>query len=90
MSKVVIAGNGVVTKSILKQLENIDSKGTEVVSNFEELDTLVKDMLSEEANKLPSIEEYIQEINNSTKQLRFDTPAQNCKKNFKRKRFFNI
>ena len=87
MSKVVIAGNGAVGEAIRRQLKDTNCEDAEVVSTFEELDTLVKDSLLED--KLPSIEEYIQEINNSFKQLRFDTPAQNCKKNFKRKRFFN-
>ena len=45
--------------------------------------------LLEEVNKVPSMEECIQEINNSNKQVIFESPAQNCKKNFKRKRFFS-
>lgn len=84
MNKVVIAGNGAVGEAVRRQLKDED---TEVVSSFEELNRLVKDSLIED--KQPSIGEYMQEIHNSFKQLRFDTPAQNCKKNFKRKRFFN-
>ena len=88
MCKVVIVGNGTVREAVLKQLKDTNYAGAEVVSTFEEFDKLVKDMSFED--KLSPIEEYIQEINNSTKKLRFDTPTQNCKKNFKRNKFFNI
>lgn len=88
MCKVVIVGNGAVREAVLRQLKGTNYKDAEVVSTFEEFDKLVKDMSFE--STLSPIEEYIQEINNSTKKLRFDTPAQNCKKNFKRKRFFDI
>ena len=84
MSKIVIVGNGVGKESILKQLKDIDCKDIEIASSIEELNELL-----EEANKVPSMEECIQEINKSTKQVIFDSPAQNCKKNFKRKRFFS-
>jgi len=53
-------------------------------SSIEELNELL-----EEANKVPSMEECIQEINKSNKQVIVESPAQNCKKNFKRKRFFS-
>lgn len=84
MSKIVIVGNGVGKESILKQLKDIDCKDVEIASSIEELNELL-----EEANKVPSIEDCIQEINKSNKQMIFDSPAQNCKKNFKRKRFFS-
>lgn len=84
MSKIVIVGNGVGKESILKQLKDIDCKDVEIASSIEELNKLL-----EEANKVPSLEECIQEINKSDKQVIFDSPAQNCKKNFKRKRFFS-
>ena len=84
MNKIVIVGNGVGKESILKQLKDIEYKDAEVVSSIEELNELL-----EEANKVPSMEGCIQEINNSSRQAIFDSPAQNCKKNFKRKRFFN-
>ena len=87
MCKVAIVGNGTVRKAVLRQLKNTNYEGNDLVSTFEEFDTLVKNMSFEDT--LSPIEEYIQEINNS-KQLRFDTPTQNCKKNFKRKRFFDI
>lgn len=84
MSKIVIVGNGVGKESILKQLKDIDCKDIEIASSIEELNELL-----EEANKVPSLEECIQEINKSNKQVIFESPAQNCKKNFKRKRFFS-
>ena len=84
MSKIVIVGNGVGKESILKQLKDIDCKDVEIASSIEELNELL-----EEVNKVPSMEECIQEINNSNKQVIFESPAQNCKKNFKRKRFFS-
>ena len=84
MSKIVTVVNGVGKESILKQLKNIDCKDIEIASSIEELNELL-----EEANKVPSLEECIQEINKSNKQVIFDSPAQNCKKNFKRKRFFS-
>lgn len=84
MSKIVIVGNGVGKESILKQLKDIDCKDVEIASSIEELNELL-----EEANKVPSLEECIQEINKSSKQVIFGSPAQNCKKNFKRKRFFS-
>ncbi len=77
-------GNGVGKESILKQLKDIECKDVEIASSIEELNELL-----EEANKVPSIEECIQEINKSNTQVRFDSPAQNCKKNFKRKRLFS-
>ena len=83
MNKIVIVGNGVGKESILKQLKDIDCKDVEIASSLEELNELLK-----EANKVPSLEECIQEINKSNEQVIFDSPAQNCKKNFKRKRFF--
>ena len=88
MCKVAIIGNGSVREAVLRQLKDTNYKGDEVVSTFEEFDKLVKDMSFED--KLSPIDEYIQEINNSNKKLKFDIPAQNCKKNFKRNRFFNI
>lgn len=84
MSKIVIVGNGVGKESILRQLRDIDCKDVEIASSIEELNELL-----EEANKVPSMEECIQEINKSNKQVIFESPAQNCKKNFKRKRFFS-
>ena len=84
MSKIVIVGNGVGKESILKQLKDINYKDIEIASSIEELNELL-----EEANKVHSIEDCIQEINKSNKQVIFDSPAQNCKKNFKRKRFFS-
>lgn len=84
MSKIVIVGNGVGKESILKQLKDIDCKDVEIASSIEELNELL-----EEANKVPSMEECIQEINKSNKQVIVESPAQNCKKNFKRKRFFS-
>lgn len=88
MCKVVIVGHGAVRDAVLRQLKDTNYKDAEVVSTFEEFDKLVKNTPFED--KLSPIEEYIQEINNSTKQLRFDIPTQNCKKNFKRKKLFNI
>lgn len=88
MCKVAIVGNGTIRKAVLRQLKDTNYEDAEVVSTFEEFDKLVKDMSFKD--KLSPIEEYIQAINNSTKQLRFDTPAQNCKKNFKRNKLFNI
>jgi hypothetical protein len=84
LSKVVIVGNGVGKESILKQLKDIDCKDIKIASSIEELNELL-----EEANKVPSLEECIQEINKSNKQAIFDSPAQTCKKNFKRKKFFS-
>lgn len=84
MSKIVIVGNGIGKESILKQLKDIDCKDVEIASSIEELNELL-----EEANKVPSMEECIQEINKSNKQMIFGSPAQNCKKNFKRNRFFS-
>ncbi len=84
MSKIVIVGNGVSKESILKHLKDIDCKDIGIASSIEELNELL-----EEANKVPSIEECIQEINKSNTQVKFDLPAQNCKKNFKRKRLFS-
>ena len=84
MSKIVIVGNGIGKESILKQLKDIDCKNVEIASSIEELNKLL-----EEANKVPSIEECIQEINKSNTQVKFNSPTQNCKKNFKRKRLFS-
>lgn len=84
MSKIVIVGNGIGKESILKQLKDIDCKDIEIASSIEELNKLL-----EEANKVPSLEECIQEINKSNKQVIFESPAQNCKKDFKRKRLFS-
>ena len=84
MNKIVIVGNGVDKESILKQLKDIDCKDVEIASSIEELNELL-----EKANKVPSIEKCIHEINKSDKQMIFESPAQNCKKNFKRKRLFS-
>lgn len=84
MNKIVIVGNGVDKESILKQLKDIDCKDVEIASSIEELNELL-----EEANKVPSIGECIQEINKNNEQMIFESPAQNCKKHFKRKRLFS-
>jgi len=84
LSKIVIVGNGIDKESILKQLKDIDCKDVEIASSIKELNELL-----EEVDKVPSMEGCVEEINSSNKQVIFESPAQNCKKNFKRKRLFS-